>query len=258
MEWNGFCWNSKEFQHSSWNPLELMGESKDLWEVSSAWTGRGQMVVPQPLTTPVTSAPDAESRLMGLRAVLEQRLDPSPPYKPDAWCEYLLAAGLLDKYPGIPDGLHLGFDAGIRPISQTFAPSIIYLLQSILLNIIPLFKLSSKRSVTWALSGKWSFLSGPSRLPHLVSYQNQGDLGNSASFKTFLCFIPPLIPSLPSTARLTQVSTPALGVLFQSFASSYGTSPRLASCSTQCQGSVQGPPYQAPAVAWPGCSSGQR
>ena len=81
------------------------------------------MVVPRPLTTPVTSAPDAESRLTGLRAVLERkRLDPSPPYKPDAWREYLLVAGLLDKYPGIPDGLRLGFDAGIRPISQTFAP----------------------------------------------------------------------------------------------------------------------------------------
>ena len=81
------------------------------------------MVALRPLTTPVTSAPDAESQLTGLRAVLERkRLDPSPPYKPDAWREYLLVAGLLDKYPGIPDGLRLGFDAGIRPISQTFAP----------------------------------------------------------------------------------------------------------------------------------------
>ena len=75
--------------------------------------------------------------------------------------------------------------------------------------------------------------------PHLASYQNQGDLGNSTSFKTFLCCIPPLTPSLPSTAWLTQVSTPALGVLSQSFASSYGSPPWFTSCSTQCQGSVQ-------------------
>lgn len=63
------------------------------------------------------------SHLMVLRAVLKhKRLDHSPPYKPEAWHEYLLAAGLLDKYPSIPDGLRLGFDAGIPPISQTFAP----------------------------------------------------------------------------------------------------------------------------------------
>ena len=60
---------------------------------------------------------------MELRAVLKRkRLDPSPPYKPDAWHEYLHAAGLLDKYPSISDGLWFGFNAGIWPISQIFAP----------------------------------------------------------------------------------------------------------------------------------------
>ena len=68
---------------------------------------------------------------------------------------------------------------------------------------------------------------GPSRLPLLVSYQNQGDLGNFVSFKTFPRHIPPLTPSLPSTAQLIQVSTPAHGALSQSSASSYGASPRV-------------------------------
>ena len=73
--------------------------------------------------TPVTSAQGVANRLMALRAVLKcKRLDPLPPYKPEAWHDYLLAAGLLDKYLSIPDGLCLGFDAGIWPISQTFAP----------------------------------------------------------------------------------------------------------------------------------------
>ena len=49
-------------------------------EVSSAWIFRGWTVAPLPLTTPIISAQDAESWLMGLRAVLEcKRLDPLLP-----------------------------------------------------------------------------------------------------------------------------------------------------------------------------------
>lgn len=60
---------------------------------------------------------------MGLRTALEHRkLDAASPYKPEAWREYLHAAGLQDKYSSIPDSLRLGFDAGIQPIFQTFAP----------------------------------------------------------------------------------------------------------------------------------------
>ena len=91
-------------------------------EASSAQIGRGQTVAPCPLTIPTTSAQGAESHLTALRAVLKcKRLDPLPPYKSEAWHEFLLAAGLLDKYPSSPDGLRFGFDAGILPISQTFA-----------------------------------------------------------------------------------------------------------------------------------------
>jgi hypothetical protein len=61
---------------------------------------------------------------MGLKVVLEhKRFNPAPPYKPEAWRKHLHAAGLQDKYPSIPDNLCFGFDAGIRPILQTFAPS---------------------------------------------------------------------------------------------------------------------------------------
>lgn len=90
---------------------------------SCAWTGRGQMAVPQPHTTHITSAPDAENRLMGLRIALEhRRLDAASPYKPDAWRRHLLEAGLQSRYPNIPHDLCFGFDAGIPPIFQTFTP----------------------------------------------------------------------------------------------------------------------------------------
>jgi hypothetical protein len=92
-------------------------------EVSSAQIGSGQTVAPPPLTTLVTSAQGAENRITGLRAVLERKkLEPSPPYNPEAWHKYLHAAGMQEKYPGIPGGLRFGFDTGIQPISQTFAP----------------------------------------------------------------------------------------------------------------------------------------
>ena len=117
------------------------------WEASSAQIGRGQTVAPHPLTTPATSAQGAESHLTVLRLVLERkRLDPLPPYKPEAWLEYLLAAGLLDKYPSIPDSLHLGFDAGIPLISRPLPLLITHLLLSILSSLIPLFRLSFRKS----------------------------------------------------------------------------------------------------------------
>ena len=77
---------------------------------------------PRP-TTPATSAQDAASRLTELRAVLERkRLDAASPYHPEAWQKHLLAAGLQEKYPGIPNDLQFGFDAGIRKITLTFTP----------------------------------------------------------------------------------------------------------------------------------------
>ena len=99
-------WPRSPRQSSRKHPLLGLAEAKQLLLVHSRSSSQG-----------------AESRLTALRAVLKhKRLDPLPPYKPEAWHEFLLAAGLLDKYPSIPDGLRLGFDAGIPPISWTFAP----------------------------------------------------------------------------------------------------------------------------------------
>ena len=63
------------------------------------------------------------NKLTELRSALKRRrLDTGSPYNPEAWRRLLRAAGLQDKYPTIPHCLQFGFDAGIRPISHTFAP----------------------------------------------------------------------------------------------------------------------------------------
>ncbi|CAA7270452.1 unnamed protein product [Cyclocybe aegerita] len=60
---------------------------------------------------------------MELSDVLERtKLNAGSPYKPAAWKQLLEQAGLLKHYPHLPDQLQLGFDAGIRPIHQTFIP----------------------------------------------------------------------------------------------------------------------------------------
>jgi len=60
---------------------------------------------------------------MGLKTVLEcKRLNVSSPYHPEAWKRHILAAGLQEKYPNIPNDLQFGFDAGIRHITHTFTP----------------------------------------------------------------------------------------------------------------------------------------
>jgi len=88
---------------------------------SCAQIGSSQTAAPPPLTTPATSVLDVASRLMGLKIALERRkLEPASPYNPEAWQRHLHAAGLQDRYTGIPDGLRFGFDTGIPPIFQTF------------------------------------------------------------------------------------------------------------------------------------------
>jgi len=92
-------------------------------EASYAPIGNGQMAAQPPPTTPTMNAQDAASRLMGLKTVLERkRLNVSSPYHPEAWKQHILAAGLQEKYPNIPNDLQFGFDTGIRYITHTFTP----------------------------------------------------------------------------------------------------------------------------------------
>jgi hypothetical protein len=89
----------------------------------SAPTGNDLQVAPLQVTTIDTNAQVAERRATELRAALEHRKAQAlTPLKWDEWLRLLSATGLLCKYPHIPTSLRYGFDAGIRPLTTTFAP----------------------------------------------------------------------------------------------------------------------------------------
>jgi len=88
-----------------------------------ARTGRDQEAAPPRDTTRATSAPDAGNRLTALNNVLMHRRHKAhTPLKAREWHRLLLTTHLLKKYPTLPHNIQFGFDAGIRPITETFAP----------------------------------------------------------------------------------------------------------------------------------------
>ena len=75
-------------------------------------------------TSSVTSAPGVGTKITELRDVLELRKSQAlTPYRVDAWESFLHRCNLFVKYPNLVSSLRLGFDAGIRPILSTYAPS---------------------------------------------------------------------------------------------------------------------------------------
>ena len=115
-----------------------------------------------------------------------------------------------------------------NPSFRLLPHKIIHPLPNTVLNLIKLFRLNFRKGTTLAqlLRRKWNSFLGPFRLPHSASYQSQDDWESSDSFKIYPHHILHFIPSHPSTALLTQTSTPALGAPFLLFASSYGTFPQ--------------------------------
>ncbi|GLB39889.1 putative tyrosine recombinase [Lyophyllum shimeji] len=90
---------------------------------SYATTGNARMAAPTQPTTLDTNAPAAANRTTELSAALALRSSrANTPYKPEAWRRLLESAGILHKYPSLPLSLQLGFDAGVRPITETFTP----------------------------------------------------------------------------------------------------------------------------------------
>ena len=65
----------------------------------------------------------AEKQAMELRHGLAQRMQMLlTPYKAEAWKSHLIAAGLISKYPSLPEGFVNGFIMGFPKIVQTFTP----------------------------------------------------------------------------------------------------------------------------------------
>ena len=87
-------------------------------------TGSSQGAAPAPPTLTATSAQAAETRPIEPKAALEaRRLEPRTPYRAEAWLRLLSQAGIVSKYPDLPNSILHGFDAGIRTITSTFAPA---------------------------------------------------------------------------------------------------------------------------------------
>jgi hypothetical protein len=86
---------------------ESAGFSPCAMENPYAATGSTSSVALRSLTTKGIFALDVEDHLTELKCVLEQRkLKALMPYNPEAWERELNAAGLLNRYPHIPEGLH--------------------------------------------------------------------------------------------------------------------------------------------------------
>ena len=108
--------------------LEKPGKAS--WEQWSAQTGSLYVSTGScpkdagpPSTPKDTDAPDVEKQITALKIVLEQkRLEATSPYHHQAWAFELRRLALLPKYPSVVNGLKYGFDLGISPIYNTFAP----------------------------------------------------------------------------------------------------------------------------------------
>lgn len=102
---------------------ELAGFSLCGTEELSAATGKESVAAPRSRTTEDTSVLGVELRLTALKRVLELRKHRAlTPYNPDVWEAQLVAAGLIDRYHHIPDGLRRGFSLDIPKIKITQAP----------------------------------------------------------------------------------------------------------------------------------------
>jgi hypothetical protein len=119
--------------NASWTPsgtvLGLIANDRNRvnWstqmEIPYARTGRDREAAPLQDTTHATSAPDVENRLTELNNVLMHRRHKAhTPLKAQDWHHLLLTTHLLEKYPMLPHNIQFGFDAGIRAITETFAP----------------------------------------------------------------------------------------------------------------------------------------
>ena len=90
----------------------------------SAATGTVAEAAPPTHTSSVTSALGVASRITELRSALKLRKKQVlTPYRVDAWEALLHHCNLFVKYPNLVSSLCLGFDAGICPIHNTYAPS---------------------------------------------------------------------------------------------------------------------------------------
>ena len=101
----------------------MVAWSPKMAEQPCGLTGNDRKAADLPATPFDTYVQAAEVPITALKAALEQRRHKAlTPYNPDVWKSLLVAAGLIDKYPHIPDSLHSGFSANVPQINTTYAP----------------------------------------------------------------------------------------------------------------------------------------
>jgi hypothetical protein len=113
-----------------YGPVNPASVTTTIWAKSSmpkaqfyVWAGKSPIAAQASHMITSTNVPAAETPLIEPKSVLVQRrLKALTPLKPQAWHTLLLKYDLLSKYPDIPNSIHLGFNAGIVPIIQTYTP----------------------------------------------------------------------------------------------------------------------------------------
>ena len=89
----------------------------------SVQTGNKLPVAPVPATTTVTYAPVALHQVTELKTVLEQRKCRAlTPYHYEVWQDLLDEAGLLSKYPKLPQSIWIGFNLKLPKFTETQTP----------------------------------------------------------------------------------------------------------------------------------------
>jgi hypothetical protein len=113
-----------------YGPVNPASVAATIWAKSStpkaqfyAWTDKSPMAAQVSHMITSTNVLAVETPLMEPKSVLTQRrLKAITPLKPQAWHMLLLKYDLLSKYLDIPNSIHLGFNASIVSIIQTYTP----------------------------------------------------------------------------------------------------------------------------------------
>ncbi|KAK1229306.1 hypothetical protein PQX77_007637, partial [Marasmius sp. AFHP31] len=89
----------------------------------SASTGNGSRDAQLRYTPPSMSVQDVASTATELRAALSGlSKQAATPLRVEAWGNFLLLTGLESRYLIIVQSIHLGFNMGIPPITETYSP----------------------------------------------------------------------------------------------------------------------------------------
>ena len=110
------------------NALETIETNSSIHAAKScAWTGNAcqganVLITLSDMSARSADPPSTECKLAPSHSLALCRNEACTPYIPWAWHQHLVDSGLTSRYPAISFDLIYGFNAGISPVSQTYAP----------------------------------------------------------------------------------------------------------------------------------------